>query len=62
MTRKDYELIAATIASLRDSGGAGREFTTRTVDTTAHRFADALAAENGRFNRARFLRACGVEA
>ena len=51
MTKKDFELIAATIAYL-PAGPARRE--------TARLFADALATTNPRFDRARFLRACGV--
>lgn len=51
MTRKDFELIARTIKLLPD-GPARRE--------TARLFADALTNTNPRFNRLRFLHACGL--
>ena len=68
MTRKDFELIAAvfagTFAHLRAAAagaGVSREADRATV-LNAMRMADALATDNPRFDRARFLRACGVEA
>jgi hypothetical protein len=53
MTKKDFELIAAVL----------RANSTETVvrERVALDFADELAATNPRFDRARFLRACGVE-
>ena len=51
MTKKDFELIAGTIARL-PAGPAHRE--------VARLFADALAGTNPRFDHAKFLRACGV--
>lgn len=53
MTRKDFELIASTIAGLFP-GQPGHRL------TVADRFADQLATTNARFDRERFLRACGV--
>ena len=66
MTRKDFELIAAAFRKSlqsdfhgdpkgRDSlnGILGVEFTARLV-------ADALMSTNPRFDRDRFLKACGV--
>lgn len=50
MTRKHFEMIAAIIKDCHD------EPTWR----VAHRVADALAESNPRFDRARFLEACGV--
>lgn len=53
MTRKDYILIAQVIAT---SWHASAEFKRE----IAQNMADALEAENPRFNRLRFLVACGV--
>lgn len=61
MTKKDYELIATildgqTIVAPSQMAQACRE----QRDTYARAFADALALGNPRFDRARFLAACGV--
>lgn len=61
MTKKDYELIATildgqTIVAPSQMAAACRE----QRDTYARAFADALKRENPRFDRERFLRACGV--
>lgn len=61
MTKKDYELIATildgqTIVAPSQMAAVCRE----QRDTYARAFADALARENPRFDRERFLRACGV--
>jgi hypothetical protein len=53
MTRKDYELIARVIRYAEIDERAG--------DRIARDFAYALAKDNPRFDRARFLKACGVE-
>ncbi|HEV2816145.1 MAG TPA: hypothetical protein VGW40_02840 [Allosphingosinicella sp.] len=50
MSRKDFELIAATI----------RRMPSETAPSAAEHFADALRSTNPRFDRARFIRACGV--
>jgi hypothetical protein len=51
MSKKDFELIAATIRGLRD------EFVRGYV---ARAFVDRLRASNPAFDKARFLKACGV--
>lgn len=51
MTKKDFELIARAFAQ------SAKNDQTRTI---AYRLADALATINPRFDRARFLAACGV--
>lgn len=54
MTKKDYELIADTIQSVPfDPGALTPKF------SVAQAFADALKATNPRFNREKFLKACG---
>ena len=50
MTRKDFNLIAKTIR-YADLPGNSRE-------CLAKDFADVLAATNGSFDKARFVRAC----
>ena len=55
MTRKDYELIAKVFKN-------AQELTTERagVGVTAYLLANELAQDNPRFDRARFLSACGV--
>lgn len=52
MTRKHFAAIAAIVAQITVPNNR-RE--------TAHRFADWLKGDNPRFDRARFLAACGVK-
>jgi hypothetical protein len=58
MTRKDYELIAAVLAGSKPDGSRAMLLQWQ---TTAENMADALAADNPRFDRVRFLAVCGVE-
>jgi hypothetical protein len=56
MTRKDYRLIASILKNSLDN----------IVDDMAHEalsdvFAEELANTNPRFNREKFLRACGAK-
>jgi hypothetical protein len=54
MTRKDYVIIADAIAtSWHHSADSKADI--------ARNLADALQADNPRFDRARFLDACGVK-
>lgn len=58
MTRKDFELIAAT---LKAQHGAITTDTERDLYRALVRsFADNLRATNQQFNRDRFIRACGL--
>lgn len=57
MTRKDYELIANAINDCVYPG-AGDYNTVRLV---ARKVADELAEDNPRFDRNKFLGACGVD-
>jgi hypothetical protein len=52
MTRKDYEQFAAILAQL-GTGSAG-------VEWLADQMARVFAADNERFDHARFYRACGL--
>jgi len=60
MTRKDYVAIAAAInhAAQRAEAETG---TVRGADIAAEEIASVMANDNARFNRARFLKACGVQ-
>jgi hypothetical protein len=61
MTRKDYVLIAGI---LNNSNDAARKFQDTQGELmlthVAIELADALQGDNPRFDRARFLDACGV--
>lgn len=59
MTRKDYQLIAGVLQQNRAQFGQYDERAI-TLDAVAHQFATALEDTNPRFDRARFLTACGV--
>ena len=54
MTRKDYVLIADTIATAWHASADSKA-------DLAYKFADVLEEDNPRFDRARFLVACGVK-
>lgn len=66
MTRKDYILIAAAIREtlLTDpkTGIVPPDREAAATHRAALRVADALAADNPRFDRAQFLKACGLTA
>ena len=53
MTRKDYVMIADTIATAWHASADSKA-------DLAYKFADVLEEDNPRFDRARFLTACGV--
>lgn len=64
MTRKDYELIASAIKRSHLTELDGHEETiiaTAQHKTTAFSVARRLEMDNPRFDRDRFLKACGVE-
>ena len=63
MTRKDYELLARTIGAAeargkRGTNGPARVAASGMAGVIVALLCDALAAENPRFDRARFLAAC----
>ncbi len=74
MTRKDFELIASTLKAEADrlqsrmdivqsrEGRVAVELLIAQHITTANALASALWGTNPRFDRERFLRACGVGA
>ena len=57
MTRKDYQLIADVFANF----GKMIELEETIGADLARNLADALQADNPRFDRDRFLTACGVK-
>ena len=66
MSKKDYILIAETISaqletsSLEDGHPDASYNEGLAIKRTAHALADAFAADNPRFDRDRFLIACGA--
>jgi hypothetical protein len=61
VSKKDYELIARVLRFRREHLPIGRADVADQIDILANMFATELAATNPRFNRERFLAACGVE-
>ena len=55
MTRKDYVVIAEVIKNLDEV------IDSYALEVLADNMADALESENSRFDRSRFLSACGVK-
>ncbi len=62
MTKKDFELIANVIATAPIQRPYGKKSLDAYVirETIAYSLADRLRDTNPRFDRDRFLRACGV--
>lgn len=62
MTRKDYEVIAKAIkGSLILSGKMEwQDHYVKQYRMTAERIADALERDNERFDKTRFMSACGI--
>lgn len=62
MTRKDYVLIAAALHQARARQfQADRAQGFEAIGHAADILADVLAKDNPRFDRSRFLAACGVQ-
>lgn len=59
MTRKDYVMIAETLADLMADFNNGGDDTI-SLTLVAVELAETLAKDNPRFDRDRFLTACGV--
>ena len=55
MTKKDYELIASV---LKENSW---RTTRKTYESLCWRFMAAFAEHNPKFNRSKFLEACGIE-
>lgn len=60
MTRKDFQLIADVLKPWITRDGTP-DVEDALCASIARDFSDKLASTNPNFNRARFLRACGVE-
>lgn len=60
MTRKDYRRIARVIADTLASYKADNASPRATIYVLASTMAEELALDNPRFDRARFMRACGL--
>ena len=57
MTKKDYIAVAAVV---RQEYGSASDEERGVIEDIAGQLARVFAADNGRFDRGRFLRACGV--
>jgi hypothetical protein len=62
MTKKDYELIASILKGAQNYEATfnDNEKGAKAIEGITHTFATMLAHTNPRFDRARFLTACGV--
>lgn len=58
MTRKDYEAIAA---ALKNARGLPMRDHAASIGAAAQCIAEVMQRDNPRFDRARFLKACGVQ-
>lgn len=64
MTKKDYELIAKTLNHAREYEGNApddKKIIITLLDVLADDLSEELAEDNPRFDRNRFLKACGVD-
>jgi hypothetical protein len=61
MTKTDYELIARTIKTTNIWQAKAGKHGLDPLEEFTNRLANELARENPKFNRARFLAACGVQ-
>ena len=61
MTKKDYVKIAAALKCTRGISSAANMPGFVIVDDAMTRIAEVLAADDPKFDRARFYAACGVE-
>jgi len=61
VSRKDYNLIAATMAASAPPDMAGDDIAAAQWARDCASLANALWCENDRFDRARFLKACGAQ-
>lgn len=64
MTKKDYELIARALKAARVSNtldDPNKALYNNGIDNAVALMARVLAQDNPRFNRERFLIACGVQ-
>jgi len=62
MTRKDYVAIAAAVLRARNGLCTYQQVDPRAaISEVSCRIADVMAQDNPRFDRARFLQACGVQ-
>ena len=61
MTKKDFEKIAGAIKDARDAVCVSHPMQARIFDSLSRTIADVCATTNPRFQRMRFLTACGVD-
>lgn len=59
MTKKDFEKIAGAVKDARDATDGGPAVS-RIFDSLSRTLADTCSKTNPRFDRSKFLAACGV--
>ena len=63
MRKKDFVTIAQALADARGAlANGGHSQVPQVFDSLSRSIADTLARQSGRFNRARFLHGCGMDA
>lgn len=63
MTKKDYELIARWLKyTMYDDGQVNTELEVAGIEQVCENLAIAFEQNNPKFNRSKFLKACGLEA
>lgn len=62
MTKRHFELIAETLRKTLEREQSLNSPSAGGVRMSARELADVLGSTNSRFDKERFLRACGVEA
>lgn len=62
MTKKDFEMIAAVVREVSDDLSGWNRPAAQAIRTAlTDKFCAVCTASNGRFNEARFRKACGLE-
>ena len=60
LTKSQFEFIAHTIKMMIVEGGGAQSENITAREISANTFANSLCATNAHFDRAKFLKACGV--
>ena len=60
LTKKDFKAVAEIIKDSYNYDWCGREMSKVCFNRVAKRFANYFATQNPRFNRQKFLDACGL--
>lgn len=61
LTKTNYEMLAGVFRDFLDNGDNDQLDGIGAGDALARKLADALQADNPKFDRTKFLKACGLE-